>query len=99
MGRRIGHEIGRETALDGSGRVADGDTGELEAGATGQAQVSLAVEQGSHDLPPHGPGAEDGDAERGAAHTGDGPSRDIARMVADRSRRPPGERRRLHSRR
>jgi hypothetical protein len=99
VGRRVGHETGGKAAFDGAGRIPDGHAGELEGRATLRSQRVRALEQGPDHLAPHRPRAEDGDAEPGAAHAGDGPGRDIARMVADRSTRPPGHERRLHSRR
>ena len=59
-------------------------------GAVGRMEVVGTLEQGADHLAADRPGAEDTDAQAGAAHDVGRAGRDIRRMVADASERPPG---------
>ena len=100
MGRRVGEQARRarpaatarstsRTAMATSSSAAPSDG----------TQVVGPVEQRADHLAPDRPGTEHADAQPGAAHDWSRAGRDIGRMVADPSERPPRvSARRLHSR-
>ena len=97
MGRGIGQESGWHARGDRPARIAHGDGDELESRAVCRTKFVRPFVQCGHDLASDGPGTEDGHAQPGTAHDGPWAGCGIGRMVADGSRRPPGERGRLHS--
>ncbi len=96
VGRRVREELGGHPGRGGPTRIANGDGRQLERGAVGRLEVVGSFEQGTDHLAADRPGAEDTDAQAGAAHDLGRAGRDIRRMVADASERPPGRRRGQH---
>ena len=89
VGRRIREEFGGYPGRGGPTRIADGDGGQLERSAVGRLEFAGSLEQGADHLAADRPRAEDTDAQAGAAHDLGRAGRDIRRMVADASERPP----------
>ena len=70
MGRRVRQPFGRDAARPGCREVSTGHTGQGERGAVGSGQSFRELEQRTDHLTADGPGAEDTDTQRRAAHRG-----------------------------
>ena len=95
--RSIGHELGGDAGVDGrptSRTATAANTSPVPSPARSSADRSSRAPTTSRPTVP----APRTPTRRRAAHGRDGSGGDIGRMVADRPERPPGERRRLHSR-